>query len=162
MSGGEQPFVEQDFVVFTTKTSDLPGNPLEGTLQECMDKCINNSDCVAFSRQKNKKDTDKAKCWLKKDIINNPKTANNSEWKTFVKQQEEDIINNPKTANNSEWKTFVKQQEEDIINNSEWKTFVEDYLIYIIVLVVILLVMMSLSSALVFFVMNKKRLISKN
>jgi hypothetical protein len=139
MSGGEQPFVEQDFVVFTTKTSDLPGNPLEGTLQECMDKCINNSDCVAFSRQKNKKDTDKAKCWLKKDIINNPKTANNSEWKTFV-----------------------KQQEEDIINNSEWKTFVEDYLIYIIVLVVILLVMMSLSSALVFFVMNKKHLISKN
>jgi hypothetical protein len=89
MSGA---FVEQDFVVFTTKTSDLPGNPLVGTLQECMDKCINNSDCVAFSRQKDKKDTDKAECWLKKDIINNPKTANNSEWKTFVKQQEDYLI----------------------------------------------------------------------
>lgn len=78
-------YLEKDFVVYSTKTSDLPNQPIRGNLQTCMQTCNNNSNCVAFSRPKNIADSQVGECWLKKDIINNKKTNNDKFWRTYVK-----------------------------------------------------------------------------
>ena len=78
-------FVENDFVVYTTSTSDLKNSPINDTLENCIKICDNNPECVGFSREKSKKDSDKGECYLKKDIINNTKTYNDPTWKTYTK-----------------------------------------------------------------------------
>lgn len=78
-------YSNDDFVVFTTTTSDVPGNPVRGTLQNCIQACDANNACVAFSRRKAVRDTDISDCWLKRDIVNNPRRRNDATWMTFMK-----------------------------------------------------------------------------
>ena len=75
----------EDYVVYTTATSDLPGNPMNGTMSQCKDACAANAECVAFSRPKPAADSAVSQCWLKRDVANQTKTYNDGYWQTVVK-----------------------------------------------------------------------------
>ena len=78
-------YQKNDYVVYTTSTSDLPNQPIFKTLEDCKKECSNNNTCVRFSRSKSANDNDISDCYLKKDITNNPKSYNDWAWQTFTK-----------------------------------------------------------------------------
>ncbi len=78
-------FALQDYVVYTTATSDIPGNPAVGTLDQCKTACGNNIACVGFSRQKSVGDAAPGQCWYKRDINGQVKTNGDATWHTYLK-----------------------------------------------------------------------------
>lgn len=73
-----------DFMVYTTSSSDLPGQPMWGTLAECKASCNSNGACVGFAREKNAHNDHRAQCYLKQNITNNPRKLNDSVWQTWT------------------------------------------------------------------------------
>ena len=73
----------QDFVVYTAPGTDLPGQPITGTVAECKVKCSANSSCVGFSRAKNAAIDVSNSCWLKQNISNNRMSG--QQYQTYVK-----------------------------------------------------------------------------
>lgn len=78
-------YTPQDFVVYTTSTSDLPGQPMRGNLNQCINSCNNDTTCVGFSRSKSVNNDASGECWLKKDITNNRRTFRDPRWITYTK-----------------------------------------------------------------------------
>jgi hypothetical protein len=72
----------QDFVVYTDVGTDLPGQPMTGTVAQCQAACSASSSCVGFSRPKNS--LENGPCWLKQNISNNRRIGDPSYY-TYVK-----------------------------------------------------------------------------
>jgi hypothetical protein len=90
-----------NYIVYTTSTSDLPNQPIINTLENCKSDCSKDNTCVGFSRNKYINDNNVSECYLKKDIINNPKLLNDPTWHTFTNIKDiitsiKDIISNNK------------------------------------------------------------------
>jgi hypothetical protein len=77
------PYTPKEFVVYTNGLSDIPGNPLQGTVASCSTACSANDACMGFSRSKQVADTSVGECWLKRDL-GQPKTLNDPTWRTFT------------------------------------------------------------------------------
>jgi len=60
----------QDFVQYTARGTDLPGQPMTGTVAECESACSAQATCLGFSRSKFSSPTDSDNCWLKQNIDN--------------------------------------------------------------------------------------------
>ncbi len=78
-------YLINNYVVYTTSTSDLPNQPIYQTLENCKKEYSNNTACIAFPRRKSAADDHVSECYLKKDITNNPKSHNDYTWKTVNK-----------------------------------------------------------------------------
>ncbi len=78
-------YIKNDYVVYTTNTSDLLNQPIYNTLENCKKECCNNNTCVGFSRSKSANDNVVSAYYLKKDITNNPKSFGDWIWQTFTK-----------------------------------------------------------------------------
>jgi len=72
-----------DFVQFTATGTDLPNQPVNGSLSDCVTACEANTSCVGFSRMKMASDTSSSECWLKQSLPN--PTFENPSWRTFMK-----------------------------------------------------------------------------
>ena len=72
----------QDFVTFTADGTDLPGQPMIGTVSECQAACSAQPSCLGFSRSKGAAPEDSVKCWLKQNM--DTKIARQS-YNTYVK-----------------------------------------------------------------------------
>lgn len=83
-----------NFNVPITSTSDLSGNPIKNTVAGCVNICNANQSCVGFTRSKTALLTDIADCWLKKDIINNPRVLNDDTLMTYVNRKKINPMNN--------------------------------------------------------------------
>ena len=57
-----------DFVQYTRDGTDLPGQPMSGTVADCIKKCDESDICLGFSRAKSDAETSVGNCWLKKEI----------------------------------------------------------------------------------------------
>jgi hypothetical protein len=71
----------QDFVQFTGPDTDLPDQPITGTLEQCQTACTDAGNCIGFSREKNILDSLESACYLKSSFPN--KTMNNNMWHTY-------------------------------------------------------------------------------
>lgn len=78
-------YVANDYVVYTNALSDLPGNPYNGTLQQCIDTCTQRSGCQGFSRPKSADPNSVNQCWFKADL-NQRRTMNDGYWRTYSKE----------------------------------------------------------------------------
>jgi cytoskeletal protein RodZ len=77
------PYSLQDFVVYTAPGTDLPGQPISGTVAQCQVQCSANSSCVGFSRPKNVSIDVSNSCWLKQNISDN--RVSGQGYQTYVK-----------------------------------------------------------------------------
>ncbi len=75
----------ENFVQFTGEDTDLPAQPMQGTLQDCETTCTSKSDCIGFTREKSAPADTVSECWLKKNFP--VLTLNNDVFHTFVKPQ---------------------------------------------------------------------------
>lgn len=73
-----------DFVIFTARNTDIPGNPYTNTLTNCQTRCLTNIQCVGFSRAKSINDSINGPCYLKQNISSSVRSLNNSVWQTWV------------------------------------------------------------------------------
>ena len=71
-------------VTYTGPGTDVPGQPILGTVAQCQTVCNSTPGCVGFSRAKNQATTAVAQCWLKANISRS--ISNDSTWQTYVKQ----------------------------------------------------------------------------
>ena len=77
-------YISQDFVQYTQSGTDLPNQPMYGTVANCQIECNRNSSCVGFSRSKHIADANgDGQCYLKVAFPN--KTSPDWYWRTFVK-----------------------------------------------------------------------------
>ena len=60
----------QDFVVYTADGTDLPNQPMNGTVAQCQNACDTNSNCLGFSRQTGTNPNNSDSCWLKQNLSN--------------------------------------------------------------------------------------------
>jgi hypothetical protein len=58
----------QDFVQYTTRGTDLPGQPMRGTVAECETACSAQPSCLGFSRSKYSTPNASEDCWLKQNM----------------------------------------------------------------------------------------------
>ena len=72
----------QDFVVWTAPGTDLPNQPMTGTLSACQSACDASSSCLGFSRLKTTADGTQDSCWLKQTL--SPPSAGQA-YRTYVK-----------------------------------------------------------------------------
>jgi len=73
----------QDFVTWTAAGTDLPNQPMTGTVQQCQASCTGESSCVGFSRYSYADPNSAQQCWLKRNIDNkSPRQV----YKTYVKK----------------------------------------------------------------------------
>jgi hypothetical protein len=73
----------QDFVTWTAAGTDLPNQPMTGTVQQCQASCTGQSSCVGFSRYSYADPNSAQQCWLKRNIDNkSPRQV----YKTYVKK----------------------------------------------------------------------------
>jgi hypothetical protein len=81
-SGGtrSKEWNREDFVQYTKDGTDLPGQPIMGSLSECKTKCEDSGECIGFSRSKSASARDN--CWLKKQFPS--KTYNNKSYETYT------------------------------------------------------------------------------
>jgi hypothetical protein len=77
-------YVVQDFVTYTSAGTDLPNQPMTGTVKECQDTCSAEPSCLGFSRLKGGNPARSEYCFLKKNMIS--KTAN-QRYETYVKKE---------------------------------------------------------------------------
>lgn len=75
-------YYQYDYVLNTS--SNLPNQPIKGSVTECSLTCYNDPLCVGFSRKKNVTDTVIDECWLKKEPTGNVSFYDTT-WQTFVK-----------------------------------------------------------------------------
>jgi hypothetical protein len=80
----DRSYIIRDTITWTAPGTDLPGQPMNGTISQCKSTCTGNSECVGFSRAKGQSDDTPGECWLKRDISNY--ASNNGTWQTYVKQ----------------------------------------------------------------------------
>ena len=73
----------QDYIVHTAEGTDLPNQPMLGTIEECKTACTNNQNCIEFGRAKADGDSIKSYCWLKKSNKNKTPKQN---FHTYVKE----------------------------------------------------------------------------
>lgn len=75
-------YAAKDFVALTGG-SDLPNQPMRGTVAQCIQACDEVEGCLGFSRGKSVSPDSVDLCYLKQNINN--KTYNHSSWKTHLK-----------------------------------------------------------------------------
>ena len=63
-------YVMKDYVQYTQAGTDLPNQPMNGTVNECSLECDNNANCKGFSRAKGVDVNSKSECWLKQNLNN--------------------------------------------------------------------------------------------
>jgi len=80
----------QDYIVHTAEGTDLPNQPMLGTIEECKKACNNDEKCIEFGRAKADGDNIKSYCWLKKNNTNKTPKQN---FHTFVKESSFDLGN---------------------------------------------------------------------
>jgi len=61
-------YTPQDFVTWTANGTDLPNQPMTGTVKECSTVCDSNQNCVGFSWSKGANPNNQSQCWLKQNI----------------------------------------------------------------------------------------------
>lgn len=84
-------YLSNDFIVWTADGTDLPGQPIKGTLPQCQKACDDSDGCIAFSREKAVKDTDIGACYLKKNLISG-RTLSEPTWSTYTKYRLNDFV----------------------------------------------------------------------
>jgi hypothetical protein len=73
----------QNFVQFITTDSDLPSQPMTGTVEECQTACNQNNSCIGFSWPMSSPATSSTSCWLKQAFPS--LTSNDASYQTYVK-----------------------------------------------------------------------------
>jgi hypothetical protein len=73
----------QNWVEYTSATSDLAGQPMVGTFQACEAACAANASCAGFSWPKATAAGASAQCYLKANF-NSPITQNDGTWETYI------------------------------------------------------------------------------
>lgn len=73
-------YMSKDFIV---TGSDLPNQPIRGTVDQCIKACDEIDACLGFSRSKDSMNDVLDVCYLKQNLNN--KSFNNVRWRTFVK-----------------------------------------------------------------------------
>jgi hypothetical protein len=76
-------YAPYNFVQYTVLESDLPEQPITGTLQECQNACEKDNACIGFSRSHKSEPNLKSQCWLKKSYPN--PSLNDNFYRTYVK-----------------------------------------------------------------------------
>lgn len=77
-------YTVQDFVTYTALGTDLPNQPMIGTVQQCQNVCSANPSCLGFSRLKGVKPTSSSSCHLKKNMTTR---STNQGYETYVKKK---------------------------------------------------------------------------
>jgi hypothetical protein len=72
-----------DFAQLTGDGTDLPNQPITGTLWDCQTACTDAGNCIGFTRAKKDDDKNNAQCYLKIAYPN--KTMNHKTWYTYSK-----------------------------------------------------------------------------
>lgn len=75
-------YTASDFVQMTMPGTDLPGQPMRGTRNDCETAC-DNASCVGFSRMKSVGDGEISDCYLKQKITADVNRGDPS-WQTFL------------------------------------------------------------------------------
>lgn len=60
----------QDFVQYTSEGTDLPNQPMVGTVSDCQNTCSSQPSCLGFSRSKYSNPETSDNCWLKQTMNN--------------------------------------------------------------------------------------------
>ena len=76
-------YVMKDFVQYTQAGTDLPNQPMSGSVNECSAVCNTDPNCKGFSWAKGVDANSKSNCWLKQNI-NNPTAS--QPYVTYVRQ----------------------------------------------------------------------------
>jgi hypothetical protein len=76
-------YIMKDFVQYSQAGTDLPNQPMMGSVNDCSIECNNNANCLGFSWVKGKDVNSKSNCWLKQNI-NNPTAS--QPYVTYVRQ----------------------------------------------------------------------------
>ena len=80
-------YTQQNYVQLTGTNTDLPNQPMTGSLNDCKQSCNNASNCIGFSRNKTATDIDNtSQCYLK--LAFPSLTQNDPTWQTYVKNQQ--------------------------------------------------------------------------
>ena len=76
-------YQQQDFVQVSSTNTDLPNQPITGSLSDCKNACDNATGCIGFSRLKSASGLDDTQqCFLKKSFPN--VTPSDSSWQTYL------------------------------------------------------------------------------
>ena len=113
-----------DYVVYTASGTDLPNQPMTGTVQDCKLACSQTQGCVGFSRAKDVNDNSSSQCWLKKT---HKGRVNYKPYQTFIKQGSEP------------WRENFGNVEETV------KKYHHNYLLYTILILILILIIVYLN-----------------
>jgi len=82
VNGNNQSYDLRDYVQYTGPDTDLPGQPMTGTVSQCQEACTTNRSCLGFSVAKGVPVDQNQQCWLKKNMNN---TIPGQPYQSYVK-----------------------------------------------------------------------------
>jgi hypothetical protein len=105
-----EEFTERDYVVYPQSTNLDNYSNYMGELEQCFNICSQNVDCVGFSRKKDISDNQVGECIFKKNMNEDIRIYNDSNWKSYEKLS--DMSNNQSTNPSSQNKPSPGQSTD--------------------------------------------------